>query len=137
MIVNFDELSDKEVADEINKMIHDGEFPVLTGMRIVSGGGHGTVLATGTMPFINGQSLVMMGTTQVNVPMYAMGCPGCPHNVFGFFTTGSTTRFCNGVPIATMNSVGLVTGGCGPADFHPTEALFVPVTADDVVAMPR
>lgn len=137
MITEFSDLTAVEVAKAINEMIEDGEFPVLTGMQIQSGGGNGIILPSGQMPFINGASLAVMGQTQVHVPMYAMGCPACPHSVHGSFVTGSVTRLCGGVPVVTLSSLALVTGGCGPNTARPLEALFAPIHEHDVVAMPR
>ena len=135
VITEFSELTATEVAQAINEMIDDGEFPVLAGMQVLSGGGLGQSIPNSELPLINGQSLAVIGRTVIIIPSYDIGTPACPQTVHGSFVSGSTTRFCNGSPVVTFASLGLVASA-GPSDVHPTEALFTHIDVDDVVALP-
>jgi uncharacterized Zn-binding protein involved in type VI secretion len=46
-------------------------------------------------------------------PVYAMGCPACPHDVSGPILSGSPNVFIDGLPAARVGDTGNHSGGCG------------------------
>jgi uncharacterized Zn-binding protein involved in type VI secretion len=53
----------------------------------------------------------------VQCPVYALGCPACPHDVKGPILSGSPIVFIDGIPAARAGDTGVHAGGCGPTTF--------------------
>lgn len=62
---------------------------------------------------IDPKGYAQLGST-VHCPLYAMGCPGCPHDVRGKIQNGSPNVRIGGLPAVRVGDTGFSIGGCGP-----------------------
>jgi uncharacterized Zn-binding protein involved in type VI secretion len=57
-------------------------------------------------------------TSVAHCPVYALGCPACPHDVKGPIMSGSPNVFIDGLPAARVGDYGNHAGGCGSTYFE-------------------
>lgn len=68
---------------------------------------------TFTVEAVDPKGYAQVGST-VRCSSYALGCPGCPHNVVGKITNGSSNVRIGGIPAVRVGDKGASAGGCGP-----------------------
>jgi uncharacterized Zn-binding protein involved in type VI secretion len=75
--------------------------------------GKAVVEKTFTIEAVDPKGYAQVGS-MVRCPNYALGCPGCPHNVVGKIMNGSSNVRIGGLPAARVGDKGASVGGCGP-----------------------